>query len=330
MATSIEIDKFTFEDVDRPGKHAFFLELCRSGAGEQLGIPLLVANGEKPGKTLVAIAAVHGDELEGVQAIQDVFRLLDTDEMSGRFIAVPVANLPAFRAVQRISPIDSLNLARTFPGKREGSITEKIAHYLGELIIPQGNFFLDLHSASSSQMPTMVGYDAANTNAGRTSKDAALKMGMPVVWGHPDLGPGRSLCAASERGIPWLYVESASGGQVSASQLPYYVDVLLNLVGYLKIIDREPSTAIPQLHLFGSGDVDRIQSVNSAGFFVQKVKLLEHVEQNSLVGEVRDLYGEVIEEVRTARSGYVAVLRSNPLVNPGDSVCLVAEALPVS
>lgn len=329
MAKKIQIENFRFAEASQPGKHTFFLEISPAASGEQIGIPLLVANGRQPGKTLVATAAVHGDELEGVQAIQDVFRQLNADEMRGRFIAVPVANLPAFRAVQRISPIDSLNLARTFPGRKDGSVTERLAFFLGDLIIPEGDFFLDLHSAAASLMPTMAGYDASGTEAARISKEAAMRLGMPVVWGHPSLGPGRSLCAASERGIPWLYVESPSGRRVSAVELPFYVNAILNLLGYLNVIDRDPPSSVPSLHLFGSGDVDRIQSVNSAGFFVQKVKLLDQVEKGTLVGEVRNLFGEVIEEVRTFSSGHVAVLRSEPLVNPGDSVCLVAESRPV-
>lgn len=327
MATNIEIEQFRFDDVSRVGKHTFFLEISPAGSGEQIGIPLLIANGRRPGKTLVAFAAVHGDELEGVQAIQDVFSQLDTDEMNGRFIAVPVANLPAFRAVQRTSPIDSLNLARTFPGRKDGSVTERIAYYLGELIIPQADLFIDLHSASTSLMPTMAGYDASGTNAAKVSKEAAFRTGMPVIWGHPDVGPGRSLSAAIQRDIPWLYVESPSGRRVSSVEFPYYVNALLNLLGYLKIIDREPSSYVPKLHLFGSGDVDRTQSVNVSGFFVQRVNLLDHVEENDLVGEVRNLFGEVLEEVRTLSAGIVAVLRSDPLVNPGDPVCLVAESL---
>lgn len=327
MATTIGIDQFRFEDVSEIGKHSFFLEISAGGSGEMIGIPLLVANGSRPGKTLVTFAAVHGDELEGVQAIQDVFRQLDTDEMTGRFIAVPVANLPAFRSVQRTSPIDLLNLARTFPGRKDGSVTERIAHYLGELIIPQADFFIDLHSAATSLMPTMVGYDASGTEAAKASMEAALRTGMPVIWGHPDVGPGRTLHAAMQLGIPWLYVESPSGRQVSSSELPYYVGALLNLLGHLKIIDREASSSLPKLHLYGSGDVDRTQSVNVSGFFVQRVKLLDQVKAGDLVGEVRDLFGEVLEDVRTLSAGIVAVLRSDPLVNPGDPVCLVAESL---
>jgi predicted deacylase len=324
MISKIKADQFKFESISEAGKHKVFLDV-----GENTGIPLMIANGMRSGKTLVAFAAVHGDELEGVQAIQDVFAELDTDEMTGRFIAVPVANVPAFHAVDRLSPVDSLNLARTFPGKKDGSVTERLAYYLGELIIPEADFFLDLHSASASLMPTMVGYDAADTAAGRISKDAALMMGMPVIWGHPDVGPGRTLCAAMERGIPWLYVESPSGRRVSPEGLPYYINVLLNLLGYLRIIGRSPSKTLPELHLLGEGDVDRTQKVTTSGFFVHKAKLLEHVESGQIIAEVRDIFGDVLEEIQAEHAGYIAVLRSEPLVSAGDPVCLVVDGSPV-
>lgn len=325
MAIYKNIEDFKFEDITESGKHSFFLEISASGSGEQIGIPLLIANGAKSGKTLVVFAAVHGDELEGVQAIHDVFNQLNTDEMSGRLIAVPTANLPAFRAVTRNSPIDGLNLARTFPGNKNGTITERIAHYLGELIIPQADFFLDLHCAFHALMPRMVGYDASETKAAKISKDAAFQLGFPVVWGHPDLGPGRTLSVAEKLGIPWLYIESSSGCKVSPEELPYYVNSIYSLLSYLKIINYKTVISSPQLHLFGSGDVDRTQTVNSAGFFVQKVRLLDYVDKGQKIGEVRNIFGETLEEIFTEQSGYVAVLRSNPLVNPGDLACLVAE-----
>ncbi len=320
MVNKIKADLFEFESVTEPGKHKVFLDV-----GDDVSIPLMIANGRRSGKTLVTFAGVHGDELEGVQAIQDVFAALNTDEMHGRLIAVPAANPPAVQAVQRLSPIDLLNLARTFPGKKDGSVTERIAYYLGELIIPQADLFLDLHSASASLMPRMIGYDASETGAAAISRDAAFRSGMPVVWGHPELGPGRTLSAAAARDIPWLYVESPSGRRVSSEELPHYVNVVLNLLGYLRIIERETSDRKPKLHLIGEGDVDRTQTIGASGFFVQKVKLLDRVNTGDVVAEVRDIFGDVLEELRADGPGFVAVLRSEPMVKAGDPVCLVVD-----
>ena len=324
----IRVEQFNPGAFVSPGKSSFFLEFCPPGNGENLGIPVLLASGRSSGKTLVVFAGVHGDELEGVQAIHEVFDKLDPDSMRGKVLAVPVANLPAYRAVTRTSPIDGLNLARTFPGKSDGTITERIAFYLSEIIIPGADFFIDLHTAGLTYLlPSMVGYDASDTAEGRTSKDAAMQLGMPVMWGHPEVSPGRSLCVAIQRRIPWLYVEAPSGGRVSQNVLTLYINVLHNLLKYLEIIPGLPERRPPAYHLIGTGDLDRTIAVNTAGFFVPRVELLDMVETNMVIGIVRDIFGETLQEVRTLKGGCVGMLRATPQVNPGDSVCLIADAV---
>lgn len=321
------IEDFRFENVIETGKHTFFLEIPSEENSGQIGIPLLVANGAKPGKTLVVFAGVHGDELEGVRAIQDVFQELNIDEMVGKFIAIPTANLPAVQAVKRNSPIDSLNLARTFPGNKTGSATEQIAYYLSELIIPQADFFLDLHSSGVAYlMPLMVGYDANETTIGTASKTAAFLFGTPVVWGHKEISPGRSISSAIEKNIPWLYVESPNGGRVSSTDLPFYINGIFNLLKHLKILPGEIPKSSPSHRLIGAGDVDQTQTVSNPGFFVAKVKLLDYVKKGQKIGEVRNLFGEIIEEIFTRQSGYIANLRAVPVVNAGDTVFLVTDA----
>lgn len=326
MAIFTDINNFSFKNVTETGKHSYFLEIDSTTSDELVGIPLLIANGANPGKTLVVFAGIHGDELEGVQAIHEVFNKLKTDKMNGRFIAVPTANLPAVRAVTRISPIDSLNLARVFPGDKNGSVTQQIAYYLSELIIPQADFFLDLHSSGvAALMPVMVGYDASETNVGKASKAAALKFGTPVIWGHEEVSPGRSISSAIEHQIPWLYVESPNGGRISQLDLPYYINGVFNLMKHLKITSGRIKPSPFKFRLSGSGDVDRTHSANTAGFFVPQVELLNFVSKGELIGEIRNLFGETIEKIRSEQSGFVAMLRAVPIVNPGDSICLVAE-----
>ncbi|MFV0390036.1 MAG: succinylglutamate desuccinylase/aspartoacylase family protein [Pyrinomonadaceae bacterium] len=327
MTVSIKVDEFSFERVSEIGKHRLFLEIASAGVGEQIGLPLLIANGARTGKTLVVFAGVHGDELEGIQAVHEVFNSLDPESLCGRFIAVPTANLPAVRAMQRNSPIDLLNLARVFPGNKHGSVTERIAFYLSTIILPQADFFIDLHSSGiTSLMPLMVGYDAGETIAGTESKSAALKFGTPVMWGHAEIGQGRSITSAGEQGIPWLYVESPSGGKVSSDYLPFYSNGLFNLLKHLHIISGEIAESTPKYSLLGSGDTDSAQVVNTYGFFVSKVKLLDFVKRGTLIAEVRNVYGETIEQVVAKNAGCVSMLRAATVVEPGTLVCLVVEA----
>jgi predicted deacylase len=329
MVVEIPVEEFNPDSVGPGTVQPFFLHLCRSGNGESLGIPVLVAQGKRPGKTLVVFAGVHGDELEGVQALHEVFLQLDAGALSGRVIAVTVANLPAYRVTTRISPIDVLNLARTFPGRKDGTITERIAYYLSETILPHADFFIDLHSSGLTYvLPTMIGYHLSDTPAGKESKEAALYFGTPVMWGHPEISPGRSLSVAISRNIPWLYVEAPSGGRVSDRELPYYINGIFNLLKHLQMIPGTVARCPPDVHLVGTGDLDRTIAVNAEGFFVPKVRVLDEVCPNQVVGIVRDLFGQTIEEVSTEHGGLVGMLRAIPVVNPGDSVCLVVDRGP--
>lgn len=329
MVMEIPIESFNPDSVPAGTIQPGFLQLSKSGPGENLGIPVLVAQGSRPGKTLLVFAGVHGDELEGVRAIHELFLHLDIGELLGRVIAITVANLPAYRVTKRVSPIDLINLARTFPGRKDGTVTERIAHHLSEMIVRHADFFIDLHSSGLTYiLPTMIGYDASDTPQGRESREAALYFGTPVMWGHPEISPGRSLTVAISRRIPWLYVEAPSGGRVSDKELPYYVNGLFNLLRHLKMLPGTVARHLPEVHLVGSGDLDRTISVNSEGFFVPTVRVLDEVTLNQVVGVVRDLFGQTIEEVSTEHGGLVGMLRANPVVHPGDSVCLVVDRGP--
>jgi predicted deacylase len=329
MVVELPIESFDPASVDPGTIQPFFLHLCHPAKGESLGLPVLIAEGKTRGKTLVVFAGVHGDELEGVQAVHELFLQLDTEALCGRVIAVTVANLPAYRVIRRTSPIDGLNLARTFPGRPDGTVTERVAHYLSASILPHADFFIDLHSSGLTYvLPTMIGYYVSDTQQGRESMEAALHFGTPVMWGHAEISPGRSLSVAINRKIPWLYVESPSGGRVSDTQLPYYVNGLMNLLKHLKMLPGTVARCPPRVHLVGTGDLDRTISVNSEGFFVPTVRVLDEVSPHQVVGVVRDLFGKTIEEVSTEQGGLVGMLRAIPVVNPGDSVCLVVDRGP--
>ena len=129
----------------RGARHNLTLDV--KAGDRQTSLPVVLLRGSRAGRTLVVTAGIHGDEYEGVRAIYDVIGELDPASMSGDLLCVPVANPPAFWAVSRCSPLDGKNLARVFPGRTGGSITEAIAYALDSEILPHADFFLDLHSA---------------------------------------------------------------------------------------------------------------------------------------------------------------------------------------
>ncbi|MFC4669251.1 succinylglutamate desuccinylase/aspartoacylase family protein [Seohaeicola nanhaiensis] len=166
-------------DFDREGVQFGTLRLPHSvhrSAYGHIAIPIaVVAKGSGP--TVLLTGGVHGDEYEGPVALARLAREIDPDQVRGRIIIVPTMNHPAFVAGTRTSPIDGINLNRTFPGKRDGTATEMIAHYITTELLPRADCLIDLHAGGSSlqYLPTLL---APRWSAGQ---------------GSAHRGPGRGL-----------------------------------------------------------------------------------------------------------------------------------------
>src|SRR5690606_38798591 len=111
------------------------------------------------------------------------FDAVDVAVLAGTLVMVPVCNLPAYEAGLRASPIDGVNLARVFPGRADGTVTERIAHILTERLFRHADFLLDLHSGGVAyDIPTLVGYLHDDGELGQRSLAAAQAFGSPVMW----------------------------------------------------------------------------------------------------------------------------------------------------
>ena len=315
---TVMLNTFKPSQFQRGQKHSFDLSL--DPWLKNVSLPILLVRGRGNGKTLVATAGVHGDEYEGVRAIFETYQSLDPDEMSGDFLAVPVANPPAFWNGTRTNPLDQANLARAFPGDLNGGPTAVIAHVLANSIIALADFYVDLHSAGVKLlMPSMAGYDAADER----SRNAAMIFGAQVVWGHPETAPGRTISFAKQRGIPWLYTEARGAGRIHPDDLRMFLNGIQNLLRHLRIL---PGNSIPakiETHLLGSGDIDTSLVATKQGFLIPDVDLLQPVRTGERLGRVVDLHSDTLESFVSPRDGVVALIRQWPVVVPGDSTFMV-------
>lgn len=134
--------------LDAQGVHHGFLKLPHSRNDSAWGsvmIPItVIANGDGP--TALLTGANHGDEYEGPIALQSLANTLKPEEITGRVIVLPMMNMPAFAAGTRCSPIDGANMNRSFPGKPDGTVTQKICDYIATQLVPQADIVLDFHS----------------------------------------------------------------------------------------------------------------------------------------------------------------------------------------
>lgn len=139
-------------DFEKDGVQHGFLRLPYSRDDSAWGsvmIPVTVAkNGSGP--TALLTGANHGEEYEGPVALMELAHTIAQDELSGRVIIVPAMNYPAFRAATRTSPIDRGNMNRSFPGRPDGTVTEKIADYFQRVLVPMADVVVDIHAGGKT------------------------------------------------------------------------------------------------------------------------------------------------------------------------------------
>jgi N-alpha-acetyl-L-2,4-diaminobutyrate deacetylase len=161
-------------DFEADGTQHGFLRLPYSRDDSAWGsvmIPIsVIRNGEGP--TALLTGANHGDEYEGPVALQELALRLDSGEVTGRVIIVPAFNYPAFRAASRTSPIDRGNLNRAFPGRPDGTVTEKIADFFQRTLVPMADVVLDFHSGGKTL--DFVPFAAAHVLADKAQEAACV------------------------------------------------------------------------------------------------------------------------------------------------------------
>ncbi len=299
--------------------------IVMSDLGEALTLRALVAVGREPGPTLLVVAGVHGNEYEGMAAVQEVFAALDPATMRGAFLAIPVANPLAYAARTRSTPanVDGLNLARVFPGDAGGTVTQRLAHHLLCLVernVGPDDLFVDFHSGSADvAFATMVGFRDVSGPGRVASEEAARHFGITRFWRIPDsIGPFNAETA--RRGIPTIGTETTGRAGCDPADVAVYVAGLHNLLAYLRIHDHD--TAPVRLDGPASPTLDVIAP--AGGFFRTAVQLGDDIDRGARLGDIVDLDGDVVAEVVAPMSGEVWASRTTPAVRPGELISMIA------
>ena len=292
-------------------------------------LPLLTLTGPIIGPTLVVTAGVHGDEYEGIETIARLYQQLDPTALRGTLVMLPVCNLPAYESAQRSSPIDGLNLARTFPGDANGTITQRIAAWIRAHLLAHADFYIDLHSGGVAyDIPTLIGYIHDAGELGQRSRAAAQAFGAGVLWGHPlPMPPGRTISAATDLGVPSLYSEAPGGGYARPADVTIFAQGVINVMCHLGILAGDPAPQPCTHDLFGDGNLDVVTAAPVAGYFRAKVALLDEVVMGQRLGAIYDFAGEVLAEVVSERDGVVIMLRRLHRVHVGEGLAQVTGRL---
>lgn len=291
-------------------------------------------DGEAAGPHLLITGGVHGDEYEPIVAVRRLIGLFERGDplvrgWRGRVTFVPVVNENAFHRGDRTAE-DGLDLARVCPGRPEGSITERTAWALSQLI-RSADYYIDLHTGGTklSVLP-LVGYVLhADPRVLDTQRRMARAFGLPVVWGTSPHLDGRSLSVARDAGIPALYAEYLGAATCTTAGVEAYVTGCLNVMSTLRMLDRDVPE--PRIEHFvedsrhGSGHLQVCNPSPMNGYFDPAVRLGDRVRKGDVLGTVFDPVGETEQRIVAQQDGIVLVLRTFPQVREGDSLCVVLE-----
>jgi predicted deacylase len=279
----------------------------------------------RPGLRVVVFGGTHGDEIEGILAAN---RLAGADLklLSGILEVVPVVHEASYFNDTRTSPLDQGNLARVFPGDPKGTPTQRLAHALHTQVLAGADLLIDLHTSGQTyDIPFLAGYiDDGRDKKGLGARAAAV-FGADFIWRHETRAPGRTLSDMDAA----VYTEAPLAGPTDPDFVDRYYDGVLRVLAELGMIDRAsaPLPARPARRIISGGDVDKdMQNAGHAGLFIHKARQGEKVAKGQLLGQIIDIRGKVLEELRSPFDGWVVVMKRRPHVKPGDPVVSVAVA----
>jgi predicted deacylase len=268
-------------------------------------VPCFRARGSQDGPAVSLIGGIHGCEYSSIAAVTRVMRELDEGELSGSVTAVPVVSMQSFRERSPfVVPADGKNLNRTFPGDANGSYTDKLAHDIFARLIEPSDALLDLHGGD-----LVEALEPFALYADEPSRAIALAFGLPFVVASTDSLAGMTATAAANAGVPAVIAEAGGIGQLEEAAVQLLADGARSALRHLGALPGEPLAARSR----DVGDFVWLRC-QRAGFWAAAVQTGDEVPEGALLGEVRDLYGDVLEEVRAPAPGVLLFLTTSAAV----------------
>lgn len=295
-----------------------------------LRVPIgLVSNGAGP--TVLLTGANHGDEIEGAVVLQDLFRCIDVQAVSGTVIVVPMLNHPAFKAGRRLSPIDGCNMNRAFRMRAEGTLTEQIAYFVESELVARADAVLDIHSGGRTMYfhPFAVSHKLASPAETARARDALLAFGAPVGMVLEELDNVGMLDSAVEnRGKLFLSTELGGGGSTTPGTLAIARRGVHNFLVHTGVLQAVAQTASAPTRLM-TNDADGYVDSPCAGLIEYLVDMGEPVRRGQPLAHIHptDRIDTDAAVVAATADGLLVGKFHGGLVQAGDFIGLIARDL---
>ncbi|MFN7116993.1 MAG: succinylglutamate desuccinylase/aspartoacylase family protein, partial [Saprospiraceae bacterium] len=290
----------------------YWLHLIDNALGEPIRLPVLVARGKTPGAVLGITAAIHGNELNGIPIIQQLFASVDVQQLRGTVVAVPVVNIPGFLQKQRTFN-DNEDLNRIAPGKPKGNRSQLYMHRLVERLLPAFEYLIDLHTASFGNVNSV--YVRADLGQAPTNRMAHLLNPEIILNNAPKENTWRG--AAAQRGIQAVTIELKNPYVFQESVVEEAVVGVCNILFDLNMLEGTIQHQRPSL----------IHCVQSYWLYTEEGGILKvfpeanaHIQKDQRIAEVRSVFGKLIREYFAPEDGVVIGKSVNPVNQSGSRI----------
>ena len=315
----------------RPGEKASGFLDVPAGVDSATRIPISILRGRQPGPTLALVAGTHGSEVAPIIALQRVRELLDpTNDLRGTVILIHVANLPSFvhRTIYR-NPWDQKNLNRVYPGKPNGTVTERIAHAITTQIIAKSDYLVDMHAGDGNE--ALRPYTYWNDQRVDKRVDSLAKL-MALAWGNDHIiidtsrprDPDASVYTtntANLRGKPAITTEVGELGVPDEALIAQNYRSVMRLLRHLDMLPG------PKEYVEAPLWIDRSEVLTSpeSGTWHALVRRGETVQKGTPFGRLTDYFGREIALLRSPMTGVVLYIVGTPAMSKGEPVGMVGH-----
>jgi predicted deacylase len=295
-----------------------------AGSDAALSIPVAVFHGAKPGPVLALVSGAHGTEYASIIALEQMIGMLNPAEISGTVIIVPLVNIPSFeQKVPHINPVDRKSMNRMYPGKMDGTQTDRASFLITKQVVEQSDHLIDLHGGDTDESLRPYSYwtKTGNEKQDRISREMVLAFGLDhiIISTERPKDPQASRYlenTATTRGKPSITVEAGHAGTVEADDVSALTGGSLNVMRYLKML---PGTATM---IENPVWIEKIAGVTSeqTGIFYPLVRRGAYVQLGMKVGYVTDYLGKLIFEARAPAAGVILYICAVPSMTKGATI----------
>lgn len=301
-------------------------------AGNSGHLPISIIKGKGEGPVFTIVAGVHGFEYAPIVATQALMNEIDLEQLNGTIVVIPIANTASFfTRTPFINPQDKKNLNNAFPGKANGSITERIAHFITTNIISVSDVFLDVHGGDAPEdlIPFVCYYNNVNKpDQTALAKKLSENSGFEYVVSYPytisDTEPAKyTFKQAVQDGKTALSIECGKLGNVQEESLSLIKKGVYNMLATMNMYAKGTAPPANITYLNSQTYV----KATISGIFYSEYKAGDIVKKDEIVGHTTDEFGNILEKYKAPKDGIILYQLATPPININDTVMCISSKI---